>query len=214
MKTMSNFSKIIFTIVLVIIVQHIIAQNYQTVTVQEYLDNRDVLKGKILMATVEDGDTNLYIKVKPIMIFPPRKFASKKQQQKYNKLVRKVKKMYPYAMEVKKVFNETELVLMTIDDKRQKKKYLDKKEDELKENFEDDIRNMTFSEGRILIKLIDRETGHTSYELIQHFKGNISAMLWQSVAKIFSTDLKYDFDSEGEDAWIEEIVAKIENGLL
>jgi len=148
------------------------------------------------------------------MIFPPRKFASKKQQQKYDKLVRRVKKMYPYAQEVKQVYNETELVLMTMDNRKDQKRYLDKKEKELQANFEDDIRNMTFSEGKVLIKLIDRETGQTSYELIKHFKGNISAVLWQSVARVFSTDLKYDFDAKGEDAWIEEIVSKIENGLL
>jgi hypothetical protein len=122
--------------------------------------------------------------------------------------------MYPYAQEVKQVYNETELVLMTMDNRKDQKRYLDKKEKELQANFEDDIRNMTFSEGKVLIKLIDRETGQTSYELIKHFKGNISAVLWQSVARVFSTDLKYDFDAKGEDAWIEEIVSKIENGLL
>ncbi len=211
---MSIQKKIIPAILLILFPLLAAAQNYQTVTVEEYLDNRDALKGRILMATVEDGDTNLFIKIKPIMIFPPRKFASKKQQQKYDKLVRRVKKMYPYAQEVKQVYNETELVLMTMDNRKDQKRYLDKKEKELQANFEDDIRNMTFSEGKVLIKLIDRETGQTSYELIKHFKGNISAVLWQSVARVFSTDLKYDFDAKGEDAWIEEIVSKIENGLL
>ncbi len=211
---MSIQKKIIPAILLILFPLLAAAQNYQTVTVEEYLDNRDALKGRILMATVEDGDTNLFIKIKPIIIFPPRKFAGKKQQQKYDKLVRRVKKMYPYAQEVKQVYNETELVLMTMDNRKDQKRYLDKKEKELQANFEDDIRNMTFSEGKVLIKLIDRETGQTSYELIKHFKGNISAVLWQSVARVFSTDLKYDFDAKGEDAWIEEIVSKIENGLL
>jgi len=73
---------------------------------------------------------------------------------------------------------------------------------------------MTFSEGRILIKLVDRQTGKTSYELVQQLRGNLSAVLWQSVARVFSTSLKYEYDKDGDDKWIEEIVARIENGTL
>lgn len=209
-----NFEKLFASTIFLLFAVSLSAQNHQTVTAREYIENREFLRGKVLMAQVEDGDTNLFIKIRPIKIFPPRKFKNKREKRKYNRLARKVKKVYPYAQKVKKIFNETELVLMTMDNKREKKKYLKKKEKELKKEFEDDIRNMTFSEGRILIKLIDRETGRTSYELIRHFKGNVSAMFWQSIARIFSTDLKYNYNAKGEDEWIEEIVAKIENGLM
>ncbi len=205
---------IVFSVLFLVFPLFVFSQEYRTVSVKEYLDNRDELRGKIVMGKIEDGDTSLFVKVKPIKIFPPRKFANKRQYRRYNRLTRKVQKMYPYALEVKRIFHETELVLMTMDDEKEKRKYLKKAEKKLKADFEDDIRGMTFSEGRILIKLIDRETGHTSYELIQHFKGNVSAMFWQSVARMFSTNLKYDYDAKGEDEWIEEIVAKIENGVL
>lgn len=73
---------------------------------------------------------------------------------------------------------------------------------------------MTYTQGRILIKLVDRETSHTSYELVKHFKGGVAAFFWQGVAKMFHTNLKYQYDPDGTDKWIEEIVAKIENGQL
>ena len=90
------------------------------------------------------------------------------------------------------------------------------KDNEIVHSFEreDDIRDMTYSQGRILIKLVDRETSHTSYQLVKHFKGNLSAFFWQGIAKIFQTNLKYEYDPDGTDKWIEEIVARIENGQL
>jgi hypothetical protein len=128
--------------------------------------------------------------------------------------VRYVKKVYPYALTINNIFKETEFVLAQMDNEREKKLYIKTKEKELKKEFEGSIREMTYTQGRILIKLVDRETGHTSYELVQHFKGNISAIFWQSIARVFSTNLKYEYDAQGDDKWIEEIVTKIESGTL
>lgn len=162
----------------------------------------------------EDGDTSFLYNMKPIIIFPERVFKNKRQRRKYNRLVRNVKKVYPYSIIIKNIFVETEFVLQNMKKNRKRKKYLKNKEKELKRKFEGVIRNMTYSQGRILIKLVDRETSHTSYELVKHFKGSVSAFFWQGVAKLFQTNLKYEYDPDGTDKWIEEIVARIENGQL
>jgi hypothetical protein len=162
----------------------------------------------------ENGDTLLFYKMRPVIIYPPRKFKNKRERRKYTRMVRYVKKVYPYSIIIKNIFVESEFVLRNMDNEREKKLYIKQKEKELKKEFEDDIRNMTYSQGRILIKLVDRETSHTTYELVKHFKGGVSAFFWQGVAKVFQTDLKYEYDPEGTDKWIEEIVALIENGQL
>lgn len=162
----------------------------------------------------EEGDTSFHYKMKPVIIFPERVFKNKRQRRRYNRLVRNVKKVYPYSIIIKNIFVETEFVLQNMDNNRQRKRYLKKKEKELKIKFEGVIRNMTYTQGRILIKLVDRETSHTSYELVKHFKGGVAAFFWQGVAKMFHTNLKYQYDPDGTDKWIEEIVAKIENGQL
>lgn len=181
---------------------------------KDLLDPETRSKGDIVCLEVIDGDSNYVVKMKPIKIFPVRKFKNKRERRRYNRMARNVIKVYPYSQTIKNIFRETELTLHTIEGEKERKRYIKRKEKELKKEFEDDIRQMTYSQGRILIRLVDRETGHTTYELIQHFKGNVSAIFWQSIARIFSTNLKYDYDKDGEEKWIEEIVALIENGQL
>ncbi len=169
--------------------------------------------GSIVVQKVDEfGDTTLNVKLKPIIIYPKRIFKNKRQKKKYYRLVRYVKKVYPYSIIIKNIFIETEFVLQNMENTRERKKYLKLKEKELKRKLEGTIRNMTYTQGRILIKLVDRETKHTTYELVKHFKGGVSAFFWQGIAKIFETDLKYEYDPDGTDKWIEEIVSKIEMG--
>lgn len=170
--------------------------------------------GMIVYRSIIDGDTTYTVKVKPVVYFSERKFKNNRERNKYNRLARHVIEVYPYAKTINNIFKETEFVLAHMDNEREKKQYIKLKEKQLKKEFEDDIREMTYTQGRILIKLVDRETGHTTYELVKHFKGDMSAIFWQSIARIFSTNLKYEFDAKGDDKWIEEIVAKIENGML
>ena len=171
-------------------------------------------RSRIVTCEVVDGDSLLVIKMRPVIIYPPRKFKNKRERRRYTRMIRNVKKVYPYALTINNIFYESEMHLRTLDTKKEKRKYIKKKEKELKKQFEKTIRNMTFTQGRILIKLVDRETGHTSYQLVKHFKGSLSAMFWQSIALVFSTNLKYEYDPKKEDKWIEEIVARIENGQL
>ena len=171
-------------------------------------------KGQIVAIEIEGKDTAFHVQLRQVTIFPERKFKSKKEKKRYTRMIRYVKKVYPYSLIISNIYKETAIALDTIETKSEKRKYLKRKEKELKSEFEDVIRSMTYTQGRILIKLVDRQTGHTSYEVIKQLKGSVSAILWQSIARIFSTNLKYEFDAKGDDKWIEEIVAKIENGQL
>ncbi|MBK7854737.1 MAG: DUF4294 domain-containing protein [Bacteroidetes bacterium] len=89
-----------------------------------------------------------------------------------------------------------------------------KREDEMKARFDAELKKLTMTQGRILIKLIDRETGNTSYTLVKELRGNLSAFYWQGLAKLFGSNLKTEFDAQGEDAAIEQICRAIERGEL
>ncbi len=173
-----------------------------------------ITEGYLVAGKIIDGDTVPHIKLRQITILPPFKFTNNRQRRRYSRLVRYVKKVYPYSQIVKDKLYEINAHVDSVDSRREKKKYINKKEKELKEEFEGELRKLTFSQGRILIKLINRETGETTYAIVKDLKGSLSAFFWQSVAVIFNSSLKYEYDAEGEDAMIEDIVVRIENGQL
>lgn len=133
---------------------------------------------------------------------------------RYDKLTRNVVKVYPYAKIASELLDEYNHDLQLISSEGRQKDYMKIAEAELKAEFEGEIRNMTVSQGHALIKLIDRETGDTSYELIKELKGSFSAFIWQTLAKLFGSDLRAQYDPEGDDAMMESIVQRIEKGEL
>lgn len=172
------------------------------------------LQGFLVYTKVINGDTLPIIYLREITIFPPRVFTSKREAARYTKLVRKIKKVLPYAKFAKLKIMLIEIELKKIPTEEGRKEYLKIAEKKLRADFEDEIKNMTMSEGRLLIKLIDRETGKTSYELIKQLKGSFNAFLYQQIARLFGENLKDEYDAKGEDKYIEEIVTRIENGDL
>jgi len=172
------------------------------------------LKGYLLQSEKIDGLLVPHVNLRQVTIYPPRVFHSKREEKRYNRLVYNVKKVYPYSIIVKNKIYEINKELAYIDSRGEKKDYINVMEDKLKDEFEGQLREMTYTQGRILIKLINRETGETTYEIVKKLKGSLSAFFWQSVALIFSSSLKYEYDAEGDDVLIEEIVVRIENGQL
>lgn len=136
------------------------------------------------------------------------------KKKQYDRLQQKVVKVYPYAHAAGEIMKTYEAICKTITNPKEQEKLLDQAEEELKMQFENDLRNMTVSEGVILIKLIDRQTGDSSYGLVQELKGKFSAFMWQSVARIFGHNLKDEYDPYGKDVWIENIVLQIEDGSI
>lgn len=161
---------------------------------------------------VVNGDTMVKATHSPIEISAAPKNRHKKNQ--YDRLQKKVIKVYPYAKAAADVMDMYGALCATVTDPKQQEKLLDQAEDEMKKQFEKDLRDMTISEGIILIKLIDRETGDNSYKLVQDLKGKFSAFMWQSVARVFGHNLKDEYEAEGEDVWIENIVLLIEDGTI
>jgi hypothetical protein len=140
--------------------------------------------------------------------------TNRANKRSYDRLMQRIIKVYPYAKVAGDVMNQYAEICKTTTDPKVQEQLLEQAEDALKAQFEKDLRNMTISEGIVLIKLIDRETGKTSYKLVQELKGKFSAFMWQSVARVFGHDLKDDYDPAGEDVWIENIVRLIEDGSI
>jgi len=168
----------------------------------------------LLNAIIIDGDTLPYLELKEVVIQAPSDFVSQKEAKKITKLIRDVKKAYPYAKLAGVKLKQLDELLATITDEKEKKKLLKQAEEDLVSQFEEDIKNMTFSQGVILLKLVDRETGTTSFEIVKEFRGTLRAFFWQSLGVIFGINLKTEYDPQGDDKNIEQIVQMIENGTL
>jgi len=161
-----------------------------------------------------DGETLPEVEIKEVIITSNRSLASKFQYWKYQRLIYNIKLVYPYAIMVRERLWQVNSELMAIPGERERKNYLDEVEKDIFANYEDDMREMTITQGRLLIKLIDRETSNTSFELLRDYKGKLSATFWQSIARIFGTNLKEEYDPAGDDVIIEFIILEIDSGRL
>lgn len=168
----------------------------------------------ITKAIIIKGDTVPVYVMKDVYIYGPVLLQNKHDAVKYTKLVRNVKKVYPYAAITAVKVEEMNKIVAGAKNERERKKLMKQYEDELRAQFEEDIKNLSYSQGIILIKLIDRQTGITSYDIIKEFRGKVLASFYQTIGKLFGYDLKATYDPEGEDKEIEQIVRMIETGNL
>ena len=138
----------------------------------------------------------------------------KKQEKFYWRTVRDVKKCLPYAKMITADMAYADAELAKLPDKKSQKKWWHKFERQLFKKYENDFRNMYASQGMMLMKLLDRETDRTSYELIKQYKGKASANFWQFVAKLFKNDLKEEYDASDKDRITERVINLVEAGQL
>ncbi len=150
--------------------------------------------------------------IRDVWVFPDRKFASKRQQERYSRYVEKVKKVYPLAVEARILLDKYEPQYYALDSQRARRKLMKNLEKELLDKHKEELKKWSISDGKILLKLIDRETNRTAYTLIKDFRGEFSAVFWQGIARIFKNNLKDGYSPEDEDKLLEEIVRKIESG--
>ena len=144
----------------------------------------------LLQKVERDGVSLPEVQIKEVAVVATQSSARKTYYRKYDRLVYNLKRVYPYALIVRArldMVNE-ELEKMTND--RDRKKYIKDFEKDVFKEYEDDISNMTITQGRLLIKLIDRETKNTSFDLIKEYRGGLTAAFWQGVARIFGTNLR------------------------
>lgn len=174
-------------------------------------------KGKSVFltpATVYEGDTIPYVKLPTVYIFKPIHFKNKRQERQYNKLVRDVKKVLPIANEVKRAIIETYQVLQTMPTEKQRSRHLKAVEKSVKEQYTPIMKKLTFSQGKLLIKLVDRQTHSTGYELVKAFLGPFKAGFYQAFAALFGASLKKHYDAEGDDAIVERVILMVESGQI
>lgn len=168
----------------------------------------------IYKAYLEGKDTIPIINLQEVFIYPQIKFKNKREQARYNKLVRDIKRTLPYAKLVYATLIETYEYIETLPNEKTKQEHLKRMEKELFKEYKPELKKLTFSQGKLLIKLIDRECNQSSYNLLKAFLGSFRAGFWNLFAGMFGASLKTEYDPEGKDFMIERIVVLVENGLL
>lgn len=184
------------------------------------------IQGRDMPITLTDCDTAITIlelrdsiylyQMDEIVIMAKHSPKHKRNIQQYQKLERRVKKVYPYAIVLKKKIDELEQELLTVEKRKDQKRKIEAAEKELFDDFEAIVWKMTLSEGKILIKLIDRELGRSSFQIIRDYRGSFKAYFWQSLSLLFGNNLNVKFDTEHkvEDRQIENIINRIESGEI
>lgn len=163
---------------------------------------------------VNSNDTFYLARMQDIWVYPQMVFTSKKQERFYWKTVRDVKRTLPFAKELAIEMRVADQQLAMLPDDKARRKWWKQHEKYLFKKYENDFRRMTASQGQMLMKLMDRESDKTSYEIIKHYRGKASANFWQFVAKLFKNDLKEEYDASDKDRIVERVINLVEAGQL
>lgn len=177
---------------------------------------RETGVNKVLsFATILDGDTIPLVHLKTVVISRKWALLSEKEIRKNQKLIRNVKKVLPYAKEARRRLQELEREMAGMSAKKQKE-YVKQVEQEVLDDFYEDLEKLTFSQGKVLLKLVDRETGNTSYTLVADLRGKFRASFYNTFARMFGFNMKerYDPKNNKEDNLLERVVRSVEMGKL
>ena len=168
----------------------------------------------VVACIIENNDTLPTIQLETVDVVAYLTAEDIARLQRFHKLKKNILKVWPYAKMAAVMMRDMNNHLLTLKSEKEKKKYIKISEKEMRTNFETELKGLTYSQGRLLIKLIDRETDHTTYQIVKQFRGSFQAMFWQGLAKVFGSNLKTEYDSEGEDRQIEFIIQSLEKGEL
>ena len=166
--------------------------------------------GKVL----HDGDSIQYVELNTLYVYPQPMFTDERQRQAYNRLVANIKKVLPIAKEVNSIIIETYEFLQTLPNKKAKDEHMQRVEKSIRKEYTPRMKKLTYSQGKLLIKLVYRECNSSSYQLIQAFLGPIRAGFYQAFASLFGASLTKKYDAEGVDKYTERIVRQVEAGQL
>ena len=164
----------------------------------------------------EEGDTAIMVVLNNITYFPPLKFKNKKQEQFYWRTVRDVKRTLPYAKMIAETILETYEYMETLPSQEERQRHLQQMEKEVFNQYKPQLKKFTKSQGKMLVKLITRETNQSSYSILKAFLGTFRAGFWQTFGRFFGVNLISDFrpDKNEEDAIIERVCVLVEQGML
>lgn len=163
-------------------------------------------------AEIVNGDTIPLIQLNTVNIYAQYQYRTPRQREEWSRIKYNVRKVYPYAIIAAAKLKEYDLALSKIENKNLRKAFIKACEKDLRDQFEEDLKGLTVSQGRALMKLIDRETGRTTYELVKELRGGFQAAMWQAVASLFGNSMKVNYDAEHEDLLIERAVKLVEAG--
>jgi len=176
--------------------------------------SQDTLKHIVVPGKIIEGDTVPYIDLRTVVVFPQLDFKSWSELVGYERLVINIKKVYPYAKLAAVKLTAYKHKLDSIPTERERKKFLKAAEKDLEAQFGNEIKELNFTQGKLLIKLIYRQTGNSTFAIVKELRGSFNAFIYQTVARIFGYDLRSQYDPEGSDKAIEHIVQMIEDGSL
>ena len=164
--------------------------------------------------TLVDGDSIQYVEMNNVFVYPANQFKNERQRQAYNRLVYNVKKVLPIAKEVKEIIIETGDYLATLPNEQARKEHLKRVEKGIKEQYTPRMKKLSYSQGKLLIKLVYRECNSSSYELINAFLGPVRAGVYQAFAWIYGASLTKKYDPEKTDRLTERVVRMVEAGQI
>ena len=168
----------------------------------------------VVQAIIVGSDTIPFFVLPTYYCYPPLKFKNKKEEQFYWRTVRDVKVVLPYVRHIRKVMEKTNEALMSMPDKASRDAYMKNFEKRIYKENETKFKDLTLNQGKLIIRLLDRETNNTSYELIKAYRGSFSAGFWQVFALVLGADLKTKYGTKEEDAVIERVIVLVEAGQL
>jgi len=166
--------------------------------------------GKVLV----DGDSIQYMEMSNVYVYPEPTFKNKRQQEAYNRLVRNVKRVLPLAKQVRVMLIETAEFIETLPTQKERDEHLKRVEAAIVKEYKPQMKKLTYSQGKLLIKLVDRECHSTAYEAMQAFLGPVRSGMWQAFAWMFGASLKKGYDPEGVDRLTERVVLMVEAGQI
>ncbi|MDO4771257.1 DUF4294 domain-containing protein [Porphyromonas sp.] len=181
---------------------------------QETNSEPPVKRGYIVNAEIEKGVTIPVIHLRPLYVFAPLQFNSEKERLEYLRLIRDVKKTLPYARIITSTMKETYEYIETLPTEKERMDHLKRMEKELYKQYFPEMKKLTLRQGKLLIKLIDRQSGSSGFELVEAFLGSFSANVWNIFAGIFGASLKSGYDPQNKDALTERVVIMVENGMV
>ena len=170
--------------------------------------------GYLVPVCIYEGDTIPCVQLPTVCIFKPLKFKNDKERMEYYRLVRNVKKVYPIAREINRTILETYEYLQTLPNEKARQKHIKRVEKGLKDQYTPRMKKLSFAQGKLLIKLVDRQSNQTSFELVKAFMGPFKAGFYQTFAALFGASLKKEYDPNGEDKLTERVVILVENGQI
>lgn len=153
----------------------------------------------VMKAVIEEGDTIYLYNMQEYEFEHDRSISTRIKSRRFTRLMRDIEKTMPYARLAAEKIEEIDSIMMTLESDRERESFLDSAEDRLMDDFEEDLKSLNRRQGLILIKLIDRETGDTTYNLIREYRSRWSAWFWQGMARLFRMNLREEYDPEEEE---------------